>query len=126
MNKKLIVKREITEEDWTNDDDWIKSYRTYESLSTDSLEGADGLEGSTDPSDMYGRSPDEDFMEEEEDQGLAEEEEEDEEDEEDEANCRDPLTMCEVDLCHDEPAASSPSVDVADGLLEDQVVGSLV
>ena len=32
MNKKMIVKNEILEEDWTNNEDWLKSYNIHRSM----------------------------------------------------------------------------------------------
>ena len=47
MNKKMILKNELTEEDWTNNDDWLKSYnlsRAMEQLRQDTAETGDDLE----------------------------------------------------------------------------------
>ena len=47
MNKKMILKNELSEEDWTNNDDWLKSYnlsRAMEQLRQDTVETGDDLE----------------------------------------------------------------------------------
>ena len=50
MNKKMILKNELSEEDWTNNDDWLKSYnlsRAMEQLrqyAADNTETGDDLE----------------------------------------------------------------------------------
>ena len=49
MNKKMILKNELNEEDWTNNDDWLKSYnlsRAMEQLrqNTESAGTGDDLE----------------------------------------------------------------------------------
>jgi len=35
MNKKMIIKHETLEEDWTNNDDWLKSYNYNRNTETD-------------------------------------------------------------------------------------------
>ena len=47
MNKKMIVKHEELEEDWTNNDDWLKSYnlsRAMEQLRQDTTDTPDTAE----------------------------------------------------------------------------------
>ena len=38
MNKKMIVKNEIMEEDWTNNEDWLKSYNIHRSMQDNDCE----------------------------------------------------------------------------------------
>ena len=38
MNKKMIMKHEVLEDDWTNNDDWLKSYNLNRALDNDKFE----------------------------------------------------------------------------------------
>lgn len=37
MNKKMIIKNETLEEDWTNNDDWLKSYNFNRSIEGEAM-----------------------------------------------------------------------------------------
>ena len=52
MNKKMIMKHEIMEDDWTNNDDWLKSY-TLNRAASDILEieHDEGIEATMDSKD---------------------------------------------------------------------------
>ena len=38
MNKKMIIKNDAAEDDWTNNDDWLKSYNLNRALDNDKFE----------------------------------------------------------------------------------------